>query len=126
MHQAQSAATPTTPVSTMPGTPTGVPLLPQQLQFGTPSSSIPSESPTSSNSSQLTPQFEGIKLGRGCRCPHKTPQPSMYDDFPVGAPQEDIDKYLKANKTQRWRYEKLTSSSATEHRQKEMERVSKI
>ena len=50
----------------------------------------------------------------------------MYDDFPVSAPQEDINKYLKARKTQRQWYEKLTSSSATEHRQKEWERVSKI
>ena len=62
MHQQQAAATPTTPVPSIPGTPTG--LASQQLQFGTPSS-IPSESLTSSNSSQLMPQLEGIKLGRG-------------------------------------------------------------
>ena len=115
MCQPQSAATPITPVSTMPGTPTGMPLVLQQLQFGTPSASIPSESPTSSNSSHLTPQFERIKLGRGCGCLHKTPQPPTYDDFLVSAPQEDINKYLKAKKTQRWWYEKLTSSSADEH-----------
>ena len=98
MCQQQAAATPTTPVPSIPGTPTGPALLLQQLQFGTPLS-IPSESPTSSNSSQLTPQLEGIKLGRGCGCPHKTPQPPMYDNFPIGASQSDIDKYLKAKKT---------------------------
>ena len=101
MCQPQSAATPTTPVSTMPGTPTGMPLVLQQLQFGTPSASIPSESPTSSNSSHLTPEFERIKLGRGYGHPCKTPQPPMCDDFPISAPQEDIDKYRKAKKTQR-------------------------
>ena len=87
----QSDATPTTPPSPMPSTPTGMPLVPQQLQFGTPSSSIPSESPTSSNSSQLTPQFHQIKLGRGSGHPCKTPQAPTYDDFPVGASQEDIE-----------------------------------
>ena len=100
-HQQEAAATPTTPVPSIPGTPTGPALLLQQLQFGTPSS-ITSESPTSSISSQLMPQLEGIKLGRGHGHPHKTPQPPLYDDFPIGASQSDIDKYLKAKKTQRW------------------------
>ena len=100
MHQQQAAATPTTPVTSIPGTSTGPALLPQQLQFGTPSS-IPSESPTSNDSSQLMPQLEGIKLARGCGCPHKTLQPPTYDDFPIGAFQSDIDKYLKVKKTQK-------------------------
>ena len=125
MCQQKAAATPTTPVPSIPGTPTGLALLLQQLQFGTPSS-MPSESLTSSNSSQLMPQLEGIKLGRGHGCPYKTPQPPMYDDFSIGAFQSDIDKYLKAKKTQRWQYKKLTSSSGSEHRQKECERVSKF
>ena len=98
MRQQQAAATPSTPVPSIPGTPTGLALLPQQLQFGTPSS-IPSESMTFSNSSQLTPQLKGIKLGSGCGHPRKTPQPPTYDDFPIGASQSDIDKYLKAKKT---------------------------
>ena len=72
------------------------------------------------------PQLEGIKLGRGHGHPCKTLQPPTYDDFPIGASQSDIDKYLKAKKTQRWQYKKLTSSSALEHQQKERERVSKF
>ena len=49
----------------MPGTPTtGQPLLPQQLQFGTPTSG--SGSLALSNSSQLTPHLQGLNLGRGC------------------------------------------------------------
>ena len=125
MHQKQAAATPTTPVPSIPGTPTGLALLPQQLQFGTPSS-IPSESLTSINSSQLSPQLEGIKLGRGHDHPRKTLQPPMYDNFPIGASQSDIDKYLKAKKTQRWQYKKLPSSSVSKHQQKERERISKF
>ena len=122
---ATSSCNTNTSVPSIPGTPTGLALLLQQLQFGTPSS-IQSESTTSSYSSQLTPQLEGIKLGRGRGHPHKTLQPPTYDDFPFGASQSDIDKYLKAKKTQRWWYEKLTSSSASEHWQKECERVSKF
>ena len=91
MCQQQAAATPITPVPSIPGTPTGWALLPQQLQFGTPSS-IPSESLTSSNSSQLMPQLEGIKLGREHGHPCKTLQPPMNDDFPIGASQSDTDK----------------------------------
>ena len=125
MSQQQAAATPTTPVPSIPGTPTGPALLLQQLQFGTPSS-ILFESLTSSNSSQLMPQLEEIKLGRGCGHPRKTPQPPTYDNFPIGASQSDIDKYLKTKKTQRCWYKKLTSSSASKHWQKECERVSKF
>ena len=39
---------------------------------------------------------------------------------------EEIQKYLKAKKTQRWRYEKLSGPEASEHRQKENERVSQF
>ena len=70
--------TPTTPSSSHQ-------LTPQQLQFSTPSE----QSPASSNSSQLTPQMEGMKLGRGWGRPRKVPQPPSYDA--VGAPTEEIE-----------------------------------
>ena len=74
----------------MPGTPdTGPPLVPQQLQFGTPGSG--SGSPSSSLSSQLTPQLKGLNLSRGHGRPRKMPEPPNYDDFPAGAFQEEID-----------------------------------
>ena len=62
-------------------------LTPQQLHFGTPSE----QSPGSSNSSQLTPQIKSMKLGRSQERPRKAPQPPSYDDFPFGAPPEDIE-----------------------------------
>ena len=62
-------------------------LTPQQLKFGTPSK----KSPTSSNSSQLTPQMDSMKLGQDWGRPRKVPQPPSYDDFHVGAPPEEIE-----------------------------------
>ena len=62
-------------------------LTPQQLHYGTPSE----QSPALSNSSQLTPQMEGMKLGQGRGRPRKVPQPPTYDDFPVGALPEEIE-----------------------------------
>ena len=62
-------------------------LTPQQLHFGTPSE----QSPSSSNSSQLTPQMESMKLGQGRGRPRKVPQQPSYDDFPVGVPPEEIE-----------------------------------
>ena len=104
-----------------PGTPTGDnPLALQKLHFGTPNSG--SISPASSHSSQITPKGRG----RGCGRPRKVAEPPTYEDFPVGASNEEIQKYLKAKKTQRWRYEKLSGPEASEHRQKENERVSQF
>ena len=81
----------TVPVPVTPVTPTtpssSHQLTPQQLHFGTPSE----QSPGSSNSSQLTPQMESMKLGQGWGRPRKVPQPPSYDDFPFGAPPEDIE-----------------------------------
>ena len=55
----------TIPVSVTPVTPATTSsshqLTPQQLNFGTPSQ----QSPASSNSSQLTPQMDSVKLGQG-------------------------------------------------------------
>ena len=62
-------------------------LTPQQLNFGTPSK----QSLASSNTSQLTPQMESRKPGWGWGRPRKFPQPPSYDDFPVGAPPEEIE-----------------------------------
>ena len=125
MHQQQAAATPTTPVTSIPGTSTGPALLPQQLQFGTPSS-IPSESPTFNNSSQLMPQLEAIKLGRGHGCPHKTLQPLHMMTFPLVHSNVILTSTLKLRKHKNGGTKKLTSSSASEHWQKECERVSKF
>ena len=105
---------PVTPVSAV--TPSSShQLTPQQLHFGTPSE----QSPGSSNSSQLTPQMESMKLGQGRGRPRKVLQPPSYGDFPVGAPPEEIECYLKAKKTQKWHYDILTSSKAAEHQMKE-------
>ena len=77
---------PVTPVT--PATPSSShQLTPQQLHFGTPSE----QSLSSSNSSQLTPQMESMKLGQGQGRPRKVPQPPSYDDFPVGAPPDEIE-----------------------------------
>ena len=69
--------------------------------------------------------MESMKLGPGRERPRKVPQPPSYDDFPVGAPSEEIERYLKAKKTQKWRYDILTSSKAAEHRMKENIRATK-
>ena len=66
-----------------------------------------------------------MKLGRGRGRPRKVPQPPSYDDFPVGAPPEEIEQYLKAKKTQKWHYDILTSSKAAEHWMKENIRATK-
>ena len=76
-----------------PGTPMGDnPLAPQKLHFGTPNSG--SISPASSHSSQITPKGRG----RGCGRLRKVAEPPTYEDFPVGASNEEIQKYLNAKK----------------------------
>ena len=62
-------------------------LTPQQSNFGTPSE----QSPTSSNSSQLKPQMDSMKLGQDWGRPRKVPQPPSYDDFSFGAPPAEIE-----------------------------------
>ena len=105
---------PVTPVT--PVTPSSShQLTPQQLHFGTPSE----QSPGSSNISQLMTQMKSMKLGWGMRRPKKVPQPPSYYDFPVGAPSEEIEQYLKSKKTQKWCYDVPTSFKAAEHCMKE-------
>ena len=63
--------------------------------------------------------MDGMKLGQGQGRPRKVPQPPSYDDFPVRAPPEEIEQYLRAKKTQKWHYDVLTSSKAAEHHMEE-------
>ena len=81
-----TVAVPVTPVTS--ATPSSRnQLTPQQLNSGTPGE----QSLASSNTRQLTPQMESMKLGWGQERPRKVPQPPSYDDFYVGVPPEEIE-----------------------------------
>ena len=50
-------------------------------------------------------------------------EPPSNDDFPVGATDEELERYHKKKTTQNWRYKKLTSRDAAEYRAAENARV---
>ena len=78
-------------------------------------------SPHSSESSSLAPSLSSLALGRECGCPHKV-FPPMYDDYPHGASQEEIQEYFKCKKkTKMWRFQKLMSGEGSEYRRNEKE-----
>ena len=120
MHQPQSAATPTTPVSTMPGTPTDMPLVPQQLQFG----HLQHPSPQSLQHlviQAIQPHnLKELSLAGDMAVHVKHLNPLRMMTFPSVHPKKISTSTLKLRK-QRWWYEKLTSSSADEQLQKEWE-----
>ena len=97
MCQQQVAATPTTPVPSIPGTPTALALLLQQLKFGTPSS-ISSESLTSSNSSQLMPQLRELNWAGDVAVHIKHHNPLCMMTFPLVHPNLILTSTLKLRK----------------------------
>ena len=118
-------------------TPISQKLTPKHLDFSTPtlqkcdssalspvSMTIPSSGVISDvesiasvdTSTSVTPDFSKMSLGRGRGRPRKPVQAPKTDDYPVGATQEEINRYVKKKMTKLWRFMKLSSSESAEYR----------
>ena len=67
-------------------------------------------------STSITPDFLKMSLGRSHGRPRKPVQALTMDDYPVGASQEEINRYVKKKTTKLWRFKKLSSSNSAEYR----------
>ena len=74
-----------------------------------------------SSQSSLTPSFGSLSLGCGRDWPRKALQPPSYDDYPVDTSKEEKERWVQQKATERWRYNKLMSESATAYRKSENE-----
>ena len=78
-------------------------------------------SPTSTESSSLTPCLSGMQLGKCRGHPRNIPKEPTYDDFPVHGTAEDKKKWYCRKNTEHWRYNKLMSAECSEYHRAENE-----
>ena len=64
---------------------------------------------SASNSSSLTPTMTGMTLGRCRGIPHKELKEPTFDDFPVDGTPLEKQHWFKAEQSEQWWYQKLTS-----------------
>ena len=75
------------------------------------------------SSTDTTPEFSKMSLGRGRGRPRKNLVVPTTDDFRYDGTQEERDKYLKKKMTEMWHFKKLTSTASAEYRASENARV---
>lgn len=81
-------------------------------------------SPGSSvESSTLTPQLGGVKIGGRRGRPRKNPEPPSYDDFPAGGTAEEQQNWIKRKTSEHWRYKQSTGPDSAVYRKKESDRA---